>query len=168
MELLQTLGINWQLLLAQVVNFTVLMGALLFLVYKPVLRLLDSRRETIKKAMDDAAHVEKQRKNIEEMMVAERRKAEQETAKVLEGAKVQGEKMKREIIDAATREAEQILEKSKKQLGEERTKLVSEMQQSLASVAVKLASQILEREFKPDDQQRILQSVEKNIPALLK
>jgi F0F1-type ATP synthase membrane subunit b/b' len=81
---------------------------------------------------------------------------------------VQGEKMKREIIDAATREAEQILEKSKKQLGEERTKLVSEMQQSLASVAVKLASQILEREFKPDDQQRILQSVEKNIPALLK
>jgi hypothetical protein len=33
---------------------------------------------------------------------------------------------------------------------------------------VKLASQILEREFKPDDQQRILQSVEKNIPALLK
>ena len=53
MELLTKLGINWQLLLAQIVNFLIVLGVLGIFVYKPILNLLDARSERIRKSMDD-------------------------------------------------------------------------------------------------------------------
>ncbi len=75
--------------------------------------------------------------------------------------------MKKEILDGAQKQAEQIVQRAEKHLAEERVKMISEIQASLTGVAVRLAEKILEREFSPNDQQRMLQSLEKQIPALL-
>ncbi|PIR50188.1 F0F1 ATP synthase subunit B, partial [Candidatus Peregrinibacteria bacterium CG10_big_fil_rev_8_21_14_0_10_54_7] len=67
MELLTKLGINWQLLLAQIVNFAIVVGVLSFFLYKPLLNLIDTRRERIRKAMEDAQRIENQAKEMEEL-----------------------------------------------------------------------------------------------------
>ena len=53
MELLTKLGVDWKLLIAQIVNFTILVSVLTYFVYRPLLDLLDARRERIRKAVED-------------------------------------------------------------------------------------------------------------------
>lgn len=53
-ELFATFGINWKLLIIQAVNFGVLLAALSYFLYTPILRLLDERKKHIEKGVKDA------------------------------------------------------------------------------------------------------------------
>lgn len=168
MELLTVLGINWQLLLAQVVNFTVLMVVLLYFVYRPILRLVDKRRDTIKQSMEDAQDIERQKREIEQFKVEQMRKADAEMQKLLEEGRKQAEVLKRDILAKAQQEAGHLMEKTKQTIDAERKKMLTEAQHSLAAFVVKLSQKLLEREFGDQDQQRMLKTVEKDLPALLR
>ncbi|TSC55412.1 MAG: F-type H+-transporting ATPase subunit b, partial [Parcubacteria group bacterium Greene0416_79] len=50
-ELLHALGINWGVFIAQIVNFTILLLVLAKFVYRPVMKLLDGRREKIRETL---------------------------------------------------------------------------------------------------------------------
>ena len=168
MELLSKLGIDWKLLLAQIVNFTILVGALSYFVYKPLLTLLDARREKIRKAMEHADNVEKQRKELEAFRTEQLRMIDQEAGALLEKAKQQAERAHGEMLASAKREADQMLERGRKQLESERTTVMHELQGTLAKVIMELTQKILEREFSEPDQSRLLHSLEKQIPTLIR
>ena len=57
-QLLDNLGINWELLLSQAVNFALLLIVLRIFVYKPVLKLLRDRRERIEGGLIKADEAE--------------------------------------------------------------------------------------------------------------
>ena len=57
-DLLSQFGINWTLLIAQMVNFAVLVWVLAKFVYKPVIRVLDERRERIENSLTQAKSIE--------------------------------------------------------------------------------------------------------------
>ena len=46
-QLFATFGINWQLLLIQAVNFGVLLTALTYFLYRPIMKIIDERRDKI-------------------------------------------------------------------------------------------------------------------------
>jgi F-type H+-transporting ATPase subunit b len=87
------LGIEWTLLLAQIVNFGILIILLRMFLYQPVLKMLNARKERIAQSMKDAERVS-----------AAAREAEQEKSKVLEQARREAQ----EIRAQATRDAEKI------------------------------------------------------------
>lgn len=168
MELFSALGINWQLLIAQVVNFTILMAILMYFVYRPLLRLIDSRRQTIQKSVEDAKEVERQKREIEQFKVEQMRKADQEMSAILDQAKKQAEGMKKDIVSKAQAEATAIVEKAKESLEGERRRMLDESRRTLAVAAVRLSEKIIEREFGSADQDRLLKNLERDLPALLK
>ena len=53
-QLIQAFGIDARLILIQVVNFGLLMAALTYLLYKPVLKMLHDRQEKIAQGLKDA------------------------------------------------------------------------------------------------------------------
>lgn len=167
MELLRTLGLDWKLLLVQLLNFGILIVVLSVLVYRPLLRLVDDRRERIRKSMEDAKAVENTRREMDEFRATELRKIDAEMGKYLENAKTQAETVKREILGNAEKEATALLSKAKQQMDDERGRMVRELQGSLASVVVKMAEKVISRSFTKEDQQRLLKDVEKDVPALL-
>ena len=46
-ELFSAFGVNWKLLLIQAVNFGLLLAALTYFLYKPILKIIDERREKV-------------------------------------------------------------------------------------------------------------------------
>ena len=46
-ELFAAFGLNWKLLLIQLVNFGLLLSVLSYFLYKPVLRIIDERQKKI-------------------------------------------------------------------------------------------------------------------------
>ena len=90
---MDALGIEWTLLLAQIVNFAILIVLLRMFLYQPVLNMLNARKDRIAQSMRDAERVS-----------AAAREAEAEKVKVLEVARREAQ----EIRAQATRDAEKI------------------------------------------------------------
>ena len=59
MEVLAKLGIDWKLLIAQAVNFVVLLWVLRLYAYRPILRALEARTKKIEQGLQDAAQSQK-------------------------------------------------------------------------------------------------------------
>lgn len=168
MELLSKLGIDWKLLLAQIVNFTILVGILSAFVYRPLLNLIDARRERARKAMEDAKKIEEQKAEMERHRQGHLRKIDEECGVILERTKKEAEKAKAEILESAKREADALLAKGREQLQEERARVFAEVQGTIAQAIVRMTEKILEREFEASDQKRLVSSLTKEIPHLLR
>ena len=54
------LGINLPGLIAQIINFLLLMGILYMVLYKPVLRMLDQRSQRIKDSLEKAEQLQQE------------------------------------------------------------------------------------------------------------
>lgn len=168
MELISALGIDWHVLTAQLINYGILFVALSVLLYKPVLKLLDDRRERIAKSMEDAKKIDQKLKEIEKERESMMKQLDQKSSALLSEAKKQADGAKAEMVAAAKNETESMLERGRKQLEDERRRMVSDLEKTVAKVGVELASRILQREFNPEDQKRIVSSLEKDLHSLIK
>ena len=65
MDALAQLGIDWKLLLAQVVNFGILLFILKRYAYQPMLQLMDERAARIEKGLKDAEAAEQKLRSVE-------------------------------------------------------------------------------------------------------
>jgi F-type H+-transporting ATPase subunit b len=166
-ELLAKLGVNWQLLIAQIVNFTIVVVVLGYFVYKPILNLLDTRAERIRKSMEDAKRIENHAKELEEIRQREMRKLDQESGAIFDRTKRQAEAMQQEMVKNAKKEVEQMLASGSKRIEEERRQMLEEVLKTVNVVVVKMTEKILAREFTSADQKRILDGLAKDLPSLL-
>ncbi len=167
MEILNTLGVDWTVLLAQAINFAVLLAALTFFLYKPLLRAIDQRRERVQQSMDHAATLEKRVADMEQDRKKRMKEMDDQAKEFLAQSKQQADSQKKEILDAAKAEVDQLLEKGRKQLEDERRTLLADMQKTVTGISIDLAGKILGREFSDADQKRVLSGLEKDIPSLM-
>lgn len=168
MALLSALGIDLSVIIAQLINYGILIVALTVLLYRPILKLLDERRERIRKSMEDAKRLEQQVKNMEKDHQKSMKELDTKASAILANAKKQAESVKTDLLAAAQKEVDALLERGRKQLEDEKRSLVSDLEKTVSQVAVKLAGKVLEREFSPGDQQRIVGSLKKDIPSLIR
>jgi len=135
-ELLHSLGIEWPVLIAQIVNFAILLFVLQRFVYKPVIRMLDERRENARLAIEREQHsTEKlQSAEVEKEKVLE--EARKETIRILESARQDGEETKRKLVASAKDEITRMKAEADKKVKEERTRLLAEVKGELGALVV--------------------------------
>ncbi len=143
MELLQQLGINGKLLLAQIINFVVLVFVLYKLAYKPLLRLLDKRSTSIAQSLADA-------KNVQEQLAAstaERDRLLIETERASEAmlaqARTQAEQLRAQML-VKTKEDLAIVQKRAAEDAEaEKARVLDEAKRDLADIVVSASAKVL-------------------------
>ncbi len=167
MEILHALGIQWSLLIAQVINFVILLFILKKFVYTPLLAVIERRQKLTKDSMEKVKEIDTMREKAEQQKDEILKKADQEAGVILERAREQAQASKTEIETAAHKEATEILDKGRKQLENERATVFNDVQQTIAKVIVAASEKILKREFSPEDQKRIMKDLEKTLPSLL-
>lgn len=168
MEIINTLGINVGVIVAQMVNYGILLAALTFLLYKPVLKILDERRNRIAKSMEDSRTIEHQLKEMEKSRAAAMKELDAKASAILADTKKQADGSRSEMLKAAEQEVAVLLERGKKQLEDEKRKMVADLEKTVAKASVTLAGKILEKEFSAADQTRLLSNLQKDIPALIR
>ena len=143
MEILTKLGINWPVMIAQVVNFAILLVILAKFVYKPVMNLLDERREGTKKA------IEREEASTRKLQSAETEKAEilavarAESQKILETARQNGEEVKKKLAAAAKDEITKMHADAQVKLRSEKAKLLAEVKGEIGTLIVSTIEQTL-------------------------
>ncbi len=166
-DLLHALGIQWSVLLAQVINFAILVFVLSRYVYKPLLGVIDRRRETISEAMEQAKEIERSKEELDRERVAVLRKADEQAGALLERAKGEADALREEIESSAKAQAKSTLAKGREQLEHDRVTMMNEIQHKLAHAIVLSAEKILRREFSKEDQDAFEDELKKNLPSML-
>ena len=144
------------LLLWTIVTFLVMVLILWKTAWKPIVGALDSRAERIK---GDIENAEKSRIEAEEIldkyngMIA---KAGDETARIIAEGRAGAEKIHTEILAKANQEAEEIAERSKREIILAKDKALSELKLEIVNIATDIASKIIVKNLSPEDQKAIV------------
>lgn len=143
MELFSKLGIDWRLLVAQIVNFLVLLFVLYKLLYKPVLKLLDSRSKKINESLTKAEEITKEFKAMEAKRDQVITAAKKEAEKIIAVAAVDANNKGQEIVAKSKEETAKIVADAKKQLAVEKEKIINDAKDAVSDLAVKISEKIL-------------------------
>ncbi len=108
-ELIHQLGIDWKLLLTQGVNFFILLVALTFLIYKPLVKTLEARRKKIESGILGAEEAEKRLHQIEILKKEKVGEAEKKAAGIISEAEKQGHHKITEAVKIAEIKANEVL-----------------------------------------------------------
>jgi len=148
-------SINWTLVF-NLINFAILLYLLKRLLFKPALEYLDRRRETIHARMQ-AAQADKEQAAL---LVVEQKDALAEARRRAEGTAEGAQREAEAVLAAAKSEAhaaaQRILEDGRRQLAQERDRMIAELREAYAEVAVLGAERVLEREIRIEDHRRLL------------
>ncbi len=142
-DLLAAFGIDWRLLLIQAVNFGLLLSVLTYFLYKPILRIIDERREKVAEGVRTAEMANKKLEDAkvkgEEMVGSAAREAEHLVA----AARSRAVEMNDEIVRQAEAKAESLVREAEARAEEEKRQALLESEREIARAAMLAAEKIL-------------------------
>jgi len=158
-ELIANLGIDWKLLLAQIINFAILFFLLKKFLYKPILGMLDKRRLRIEKSLKDADRIEKELVQIREKREDILRNANQKADAILKEAREIAESRRVEILEEVRKEAKAVLEETKKSIKKEKKKLVDDAKKDLAGIVILATEKMIKEKLDEDKDKKLAEEV---------
>lgn len=141
-QVIEKFGLNIQLLIAQIINFGVLFFVLYKLVYKPVLKNLDQRKNTIEHSLAQAKEIEEKTKKIDGDIAMRLCEAKQQTIDMIGEAKEIGEKTRAEILFQANKEVSEMVQKAKNEIHQEKESMMQEVKEYVVKTSLHIVEKI--------------------------
>lgn len=154
-----TLGLNWKLFLAQIINFGIVVLILWKWVFKPVAGALENRRQKIEESVKRADEIERRMREFRHEYQEQMREARAEAAKVILEATTQAEGLRDESVQAARTEATKILAEARESIQAEKDKLLLEVRQELASLVVMATERVIKIKLDQERDRELIESV---------
>jgi F-type H+-transporting ATPase subunit b len=158
------IGIDWQVLLAQFVNFAILFGLLFVLLYKPMRRMLDERSNRIKESMEQAEQIKEQITKTEEQVKLQMDAARREGQEILAQAAQMGERLKEEAKGEARQEAEVIVARARTEIERERDQAIDEVKREFVDLAIRAAEKVVNESLDREKHRRLIEEVLEQAP----
>ena len=143
MDALAQLGIDWKLLLAQVVNFGILLFILKRYAYQPMLQLMDERAARIEKGLKDAEAAEQKLRSVEEeekaILAGARQQAKELLVKTDKAAK------ERDALKLSETEArvKKLFSDAETKLEDDRARMIEDAKRELSETVMLAVEKIL-------------------------
>ncbi len=140
---MEGLGINLGYLLVQVFNFLIVFVILAAWMYKPLLNMMQQRRETIARGLEDARIASEARENAEKEAEEILAKAQQESGKIVREATERGEQVRVEIKEAAETEIVKLREEATADAQQEKEKILGDLRGQVAALSIAAAQKVI-------------------------
>jgi len=155
MRIFQAFGLDIKLLIANFVNFLILVFVLYKLGYKPILKFVKERQEKIEKGIKDAEDATKKLENAEvekdELLSA----AHKEAQEIIKNAKEQATLQSDAITKKAKSETASIVEKAKKEIRLEKEQSIVAARKEIAQIAILATEKLLNKKMDKKESERI-------------
>ncbi len=161
----KTFGVNWQLFISQLVAFIVVALVLKKFAYKPVLDMLEQRRERIAQAEANAEKIQlelAETKTERDKVLAEaNQKAEQLIADAKEAARQVGEAEGQKAV----KQAEEIIRKAREATEADRDRMMTELRAEIGRLVVDTTAKVSGKVLTSEDQQRLIDETNRELAA---
>jgi len=159
------LGIQWQILVAQTISFSIVFFVLWRFAYKPIFTMLQARREKIAEALANAEKIKGDVARTE----AERQKiladAGDQANKLIDDARQAAARVREQETQKAIAAAEQIVVKAREAAAQERTQMLADLKREVGRLVVQTTATVTGKVLTTEDQQRLAAETEKQLAA---
>lgn len=148
-------------ILAQIVNFLILLFVLAKFAYKPLLKAMEDRRSKIIKDLDTAEQTRQDaaalKKQYEEQLAAARKEA----AGIVDKANKIAQSLHDEMMDEARKEKETMLAAAQEHIEQEKQKALLEIRTEVIELSTQIAGKVLKQKLdSAADQQMVTQATD--------
>ena len=159
----ETFGWNMRMFLSQVLSFVIVAILLRAFAYKPILRVLQQRREQIAQAQLNAEKIKQQLAEAEQRHAQILATANAEAQKMIDEARasasVVAERKQQEAITAA----EQILAKAREASAMEHERTMAQLKRELGRLVVDTTAKVTGKVLTSDDQRRLQEEASRQL-----
>jgi len=159
-ELLSQLGINWKIFLSQAFNFAILLAALTFFVYKPLMKVMDNRTKKIEEGLEKAEEADARLKEVDDIAKTKIKEAE---GKSIEIIKLTGQKAKlleQEMMQKSEEKQRQIALETEKMAKKQKEEAERQVLDNAVSLVKNLIAKTVELNPKDIDDKLIKKAAE--------
>jgi len=159
------LGIEWRILVAQTISFSIVFFVLWRFAYKPIFVMLQVRREKIAEGLANAekikaelAHTEAERKRI----LAQ---AGDVANQLIEEGRTAAARVREVETQRAVATAEQIVLKAREAAAQDHARMLAELKSEVGRLVVQTTATVTGKVLTPDDQRRLAEETAKQLAA---
>jgi F-type H+-transporting ATPase subunit b len=144
-EGLSELGINGASLLAQLVNFGILLVLLYLIAYKPILRIIDQRSEKVKESLAQTEDVKLQAEQAEQEIKGKLEQVSKQSQEVIDRAAKTGEEIRQRAMEEAKEEAKALVTRARVEIKRESDEVIEQLRREYADLTVLAAEKIIDK-----------------------
>jgi len=164
-ETLQSLGIYWPKLIAQAINFAIVLFFLWKFAYRPVLAMLEQRRQKIAESITNAENIKAELARTEAARLEVLQKANAQAVKLIEEARAAAARVQEQETQKAIGAAEQIIAKAREAAAQDHARMLAELKREVGRLVVQTTATVTGKILTPEDQRRLAEETAKQVAA---
>jgi F-type H+-transporting ATPase subunit b len=158
-------GVDWPHLLAQIVSFCIVCFILYRFAYRPVLKMLEVRRQQIALGVANAQRIEAELAKTEAQRQDVMAQANAQATKFIEEARTAAARLQAHETQKAIAAAEQIMVKAREAAARDHERMLTELKREVGRLVVQATAAVTEKILTPEDQRRLAEETAKQIAA---
>lgn len=155
--------IDFQDILFQIVNFSVVLGALTFLLYKPVLKIFAERSKRIEEGQKAAQKAIEQQAKIDEIKQKTEADAKRKAAAVLKEATAEAAERKAELMAQAKKDAQAEIAQLKEAWASEKEQQINALNKQVVTAVLAATEKVVGTSLTTKDHQKLIDAELKTV-----
>jgi F-type H+-transporting ATPase subunit b len=164
-ETLEQFGVDWPHFIAQCISFLIVAGLLYKFAYKPVLTVLEERREKIAQGLANADQIKKDLANAQAKAQEILNQANAQGAKMIEEARAAAAQVQERETQKAIAAATDIVNKARQATEAEHARMLTELRREVGRLVVATTGKVTGKVLTPDDQNRLAEEANRQLAA---
>ena len=144
-------------ILAQMLNFFILVWILARFAYKPLVSMMQERKERIAKDLADAQAARNEAEQLKADYAAQIANARQEAQQIVEKAVQQAEATTREQLAAAREQIEREKERARQDIVNERDRAMNNLRNEVISLSVAMATKVVAKDMDSETNTKLIE-----------
>lgn len=138
-----------------IISFLVFAWVMWKLAYKPVIEVLEKRRQDVENNLESAAKAREEAASMRRDYEARLAAAQKDAQEIIKKAEKVAEKNKDEIVLKAQKEADEMLLKAQRTIEIEKNRAIAELRHEVADLSVMVAGKVLGKSLTEEDHKRL-------------
>lgn len=152
----EALGLNLPQLIAQVVNFFVLLFILRAVAYKPILKMLDERKQKIAEGLNAAEIARAEAASAQANIQAQLDMARREGQEIVANAQNIATRIQTDAREQSAKDREASLERARVEIQQERDRAIADLRGEFADITVRAAEKVINQSLDRQAHQRVI------------
>jgi F-type H+-transporting ATPase subunit b len=161
----ETFGFNTWIFLSQVISFVIVALLLRAFAYKPILKVLEERRQRISEGLLNAEKIKQQLAEAEQRYSEILTKANAEAQRMIDQARESASHVAERQQQEAVIAAEQIVAKAREATELERERTMNQLKRELGRLVIDTTAKVTGKVLTPEDQRRLEEEANRQLAA---
>jgi len=164
-QIARTFGVDWPHLGAQIVSFCIVCLVLYKFAYRPILRMLEERRQQIAQGLANTEKIKAELARTEALRQEVMDQANANATKLIEEARVAAARVGEQETQKAIAAAEQIIVKAREAAAQDQARMLAELKREVGRLVVQTTAAVTGKILTAEDQRRLAEDTAKQLRA---